>query len=1712
MQCWTDMKIERLLILLSFLLVSCMGQSGGGNSRKSSSKDSQTTTNASGASSTAPTFPVSNNFFQNGASISSSGFSLDIDFKDTFYFRGKEIHQFMAQGNSATSQCIVVNFPNIDSGARALVLLASPKSFFNFATNSKEYFYLVSPSETSQNQGFCQTPGVLTYAANNFPSSTLVYNLDSLCNNCSQLFLTSTSVAIINNGGVNIPAIKTFYLGIQIKTLIGSGTSNTSGSSCSTSSECVSKGFDCCSQGICVTDLELKNGVDKTSSEYLQAVNDITINPSHVYNYPNFYHLCAVQVVATPTPLATINPFDEEVKRFKKLRELYECTSPVTGEMSICTSTYTDASKNAGPYTSGADDRSFTTTYSGTKTLPQHAIKEIIHAGVTLYKDGASFGSGYSIGPGNDNLSDKTTITLTRTPDVSAPDDDLKIKYMIDGSCTLVNSSLAKCKKYYVQGQNLTSLDDHYPASNKFKLPYYADVNRTIKVEVDATPKIAGTHWNVVSGNPAYIQFVGTSLQVYDTQKIMIEFFVDLGTYNVLQSKLNALNEIDTLCNCGGPVCSLAPFKQVINGTSQIVDYSCVYPDPNQNSAPLQQTVQVTSRSVPHRYYDKSGAHQTDITFDTPEQEFDKFEYINGDSLRPNNTTGMVGFNEIYGSMGPISGKSMPAKEVKITSGKTYDIFVDFGTYSTCFNCGNDYYSTLAKIFPANFLNKGGGYRPTITQTDKFKTDPLRADDLLFGRACFVPATMIPWTHAKNIDRATQRQNRLSAQHFLFANGYSRDWYGFDYGAVIGSFDGVTWFAVGNQRRIKAKGNRLYLAINAFFGDLAIDTNFTITISDANLTIGSGSQITTDEASDGAECRQYHKCEHDQDCATQLGWDYTCESISAVKTTWPVFDANGLEIPDSESTGLTMMSLLQGTVNGKRCVYRGRGAPCHINYANVDGSATFNGVTSTTDTGSTKLNTSLTAGLLACAPNFYCQAFITSGDAAKFNNRIARFAKSPMAQNLSSLVTESDLDTFGLGARVLGRPYKYIGDETITSPTARQNLSKNNVKAICLPGKDPNLSDTTTFEAQNSKEPTPSATDNYKGDQIGNMGSTKASKSASSTYMAACPVFDASGDYVYKVAPLQTISGKITATDNTSDMKYLAGGQVTTTNALKTFNILEFNFAELSKDFDSGEIDSFIYQKNRCLRTPGSACFTDQDCVANKFLATQLGDADPSFTSFDGVNFMNSLEVKFWQQALVCGQAVSPAHADYDLKKNRCCREIKKEVAIAQTPQYPVAYTSDTPKITTSSLYPLDQALSNSSSVELTRNSTLSTYYGLMKTNPAKYPQLIIPSTDSCSAAGATCTDRSTIIKQFNTIDTMASKMCCTGHWVRNFHAENGGGHKWDAAKFQSLPVTTLRCLNWQPCNAAAGECATEVPFSCDHVEDINDTRCTFKNITQSESERVFDFLGRLDLTGIPQVPIHSIYSFSNNPDSSTNKMQCRVVQDSGTPTTLTAAAKSDVLPNLIAPGMSTSNYSGSEIKYGSSAYYSAADMANFDTENGIKAVFSADTISCCKASGQKLEAGEDPSVCCTGVSLNQVCGLKDYTDVTLYFNRYVSSALKGVDIEQQLSGTNKDIYEETGYILEPGLIVNAACELKVCTSGIVALGVGYMPMNIPPFNDDVGKFNRFVQSSPDYKGFGEYWEAGLKYNNHVYCVPTAIAQQAQQAAAAGMIIHNCNQ
>ena len=117
------------------------------------------------------------------------------------------------------------------------------------------------------------------------------------------------------------------------------------------------------------------------------------------------------------------------------------------------------------------------------------------------------------------------------------------------------------------------------------------------------------------------------------------------------------------------------------------------------------------------------------------------------------------------------------------------------------------------------------------------------------------------------------------------------------------------------------------------------------------------------------------KCNTDSDCITTLGWEYTCADVYQYQSNWPKFDPDtGIEIAnDNKSTALVNL-LQQGTlppgVNSKKCVYRGAGAPCRVDYANI------------TDSGKRKA--------MACAPNFYCANIVEEFLPWEFQQKIIR--------------------------------------------------------------------------------------------------------------------------------------------------------------------------------------------------------------------------------------------------------------------------------------------------------------------------------------------------------------------------------------------------------------------------------------------------------------------------------------------------------------------------------------------------------------------------------------------------------------------------------------------------------------------------------------------------------------------------------------------------
>lgn len=1713
----------------TFLFNACVQQPSGSGRKATSTSNVAGSSGKSSTSAAPPTFNTSNVYFQKGASAVSGPLSLDVDFKDSVYIRGKDVHNFITKGgNVSAPQCLLSYFPG-SLNKKAFVMVARPQVFYNFTTSSQEYFYQIFPADKTGNSTFCQTAGVSSRISTLYsPAVSTAFSIADVCPSCLPSVLDSQDLRLLEVNGIDIANVSVSSLKIKINT--STSTSAPVGTSCTTSQECKNLAFDCCNQGVCVKDKQIKSDVDQTSAAYLQALADIVSNPANILNYPQYYYLCSQTIVPTPTPTPSANPEIASNLRMTLLKELYDCVTPFQGEASICTTSYELANTFPVDFVTGNDDRTFSTTYTGTAGIASHSIYEINHSGVVLFSaGGASSGTTYQIngvnpggtflptvatvagtgvvGLGNDTLTDPVRIYLNKAKPTSATNDTLKIKYKIDGSCRYISSSLAECKKYYVQGQNLGQVDDHYPASNEFALPLYADTTKTIRLEVDEAniPQDTTTMaWTIVAGAPSKLKFTSASLVLYDGQKVIITFYVTLASYNVMQSKLTALNKIDDICNCGGPYCSLEPLY-VVNSqnVASLVDYKCVYPPPVTGPVPLQQFVYLSSKTAPHRYFDDEGVYQSEITATTKAQEGTEFTYTGNDLLKPNNITSAVGFNEIYGSFSTKLAAAKGAQKVNVTFGKSYDIFVDSGTFSSCASCGNDYFSTLAKIFPLNFTSKGGGYTPDATTTDRIKTNPYRSDEILFGRACFVPATMLPWSHAKSTDRQSQRKARLAAQHFYFANGYQRDWFGFDYGSVIGSFDGVQWFAIGNGRRIKAKSNRLFLAINAYYADQTVDSNFSMVVSDASTAPSSGASSTTDLSNDGAQCQKYHTCDTDTDCVTRLGWEYVCASVGSITSTWPLFDVNATELVNAEDPAISI-SQMTGGVGGfpKRCVYRGRGAPCVASM--TSSSTSFNGtVNSTGGREAMALN--------SCAPNFYCQTISTNGTVnSNFNDRITRYGKSVSSQNAAAVGGISDADLVGLGSPQLGRPSKYIGTDTLL-PGVQANLNHNNVLGICLPGKDPTLATSPTIATLHSTQPAAS----YYGDRLGGIGVLKSDDQYRS-YLT-CPVINpVTKNYEH----FDNTTFDISAGSTSHEFRTMAASQNLSTSLLSILTGSNFlDNSDLIKDYDSSWVTSLAFEANRCMRAPGAVCHTDFDCAPSKFIADKMSNIDNLDTNLYSI--LNRYEIEFWQQGLICHQAVDKTDPTYDLKNNRCCREVGKELTIGSLAM-PLATTP-----TDLALYPRfdntlvpGQGIISSSSQRYSRVSTM--YQETQSTSSAfpadvgrNYAPLQFNQDNSCAGACTTAatyvTTTNSFADQINTLHDTGTRTCCTGNWIRHFHVDNGGGHIWDSDKLQKINYSEFQCINWEQCTADSGddvsnECSevdsrSYPAFSCIHADQPYDNNCKIRNIPLTYAKKVMNYLRKFDLLGIPQIAIEA------NPgdyDSVGSEIYCQVL-----PTDQSKQISDDLTKRFFNNSILRADYyptqaeldAKTEYKIGVN-YYSATDKTNF--KDDLKMIFDADKFSCCKPAGQKLNTGEAASNCCTGYSDSTGrCTLRaNYTNVSVYYNRLVSSGAK------DLSTTLFD--SATGAIKDPNIVAQLACLQKVCEGGLLARGVAFSNIKVPGHESsaETYKTQRFIDgnSANKHGGLTDIFDAGMKWNDDIYCVPAAFAQVATNPAVNGNI------
>ena len=977
-------------------------------------------------------------------------------------------------------------------------------------------------------------------------------------------------------------------------------------------------------------------------------------------------------------------------------------------------------------------------------------------------------------------------------------------------------------------------------------------------------------------------------------------------------------------------------------------------PKPLCKAPPAEQVKILISKSAPLRYYDIAGTSHDKISPDTLTQEGRRFEYINQDYSKPNNINKYIGFNEIYGTLSLSHFDAKPPLRIPVKMNRFYNIFVETGQFSSCLRCGRDYYSALNRLFPDAFEYPGGGLSPDLFRTERSKRsshiNQLRSDDLLFGRACFVPATMIPWSHVPKRNRESQRKNRLQTQHFFYANGFQRDWFGFDYGSVIGSFDGTHWFSIGHQRQIKATSNRLYVAINAPFIDLSPKNQYTVRVSES---LGSLSNISipkSDSESSGAQCQKFHQCTKDQDCITQLGWEYACENIEQLKTPWPVFDENSKERPDS-SRMISLLNLV-GTspgVSNKRCVYRGRGALCHPNYAPNSSPAE-----------NSRYAKIKLARINGCSANHWC-ADVTQHSV--FNEKTNRFALSPSEQNADPEFLRSlKGHTFGLGARIIARPFEYQGSLPLL-PQLKKSFQKNNIQGLCIPGKSTSEGDV-SYQNQHASPPTSHLDD---GDIVGNIGMTEAlpgETGSSASFYNSCPTLDERGQLYHFENP--TALPQSTQQD---EIGPLSSQQNLSSSLLSPFvkNASRSPYSNLNRLLSSfnSTVEKPTLQKNRCLRAAGSACFTDLDCAPSFIGDSLLSFIDPELdqTTFS----LNGYEIQYWKETLTCSQRAEKYSLNFDLRKNICCRE--KELTLTIGNNDP---NSSSGRIETRRIAGYNDSQEGGIDLDAqNRNTRSHIIFASRLKNPNDFPIMSVGANDNPRNS-----NEQHPLKQYLSFSSIAEKTCCTGHWVREFHEDNGAGHYWHPNKMQSIDKTNFACLNYQfpsTSTVTLQQCLNNTS-ACD-CSDPNNANCYIRSLLLSEAARYNKFFSTLELLGIPQVLIQS------------NASQYITDQDFIS----CIARPNEPIPETLNSSHNPQTQSEYEDPPGSNSgrfYYKASDKDNFSSS--LKKIFSEDKVSCCLPPGSIVSENTTEKSCCSGniaqvAGGQQLCCLQDYTNLTVF-------------------------------------------------------------------------------------------------------------------------------
>ncbi|MBF0205385.1 MAG: hypothetical protein HQK53_00705 [Oligoflexia bacterium] len=1359
--------------------------------------------------------------------------------KSVAYIKGLDVERFLSEGtNNQNPYCVLFTFLVGGIDKKQLRVHSAPMQQANYEQATKEKYLRLDFGEETSSRKACG--GVIDGFAADSPDT--VYWPGEVCSKCTQnissigkgvkLYYSSSTMS----NSSEVPTSKLDLSSLTLQLLVNSDAAD-SNKVCD-KSDCRRQGLDCCLDGQCVKDGALRPNA-ASNPNYRQALTEAALNPMKFVSWPEIYYVCTERVVVTPTASTTPGTEVSAAKlRIQYLKEYYFCS--VFAQLDPAIYKYCQSSFDASSYnvvkniiwslcecaTVGTpapeDPQNTCTTYgldaydssqnlisfsydSANPITPSLTYGRILSVNTNKITDvdvsvrGSSVNSYLRQGS---NLQNNYCLVINFDKSVSSGAGVLKKQLRLFAEVVSQKNFATK------ENENFFRFD--LTNAQKNQLYCTGDVSDIEGNSVSGSDA-AYTISNVCVGNCSSLNQGGTALyissNVSSTQTISESGRVTSPSLSVL--KLNISNTGNTESSS-----TLAGYYWSVVNADKIADVRC-HAQSQAEPTPFQElNKKINARSAPHRFFSSSDGKEI-LNFsmyrNTPETtpisvEGTPFSYE--DELRktkPKNVK--FNMNAILGQMNADGSRALPAVVLNIKSRESYIISVVSGTYSPCPMCAPDPWFSSFSAFPPSSI--GVGLQSIGHTTSRSSMDDNHGkgnyEDTIWGRACWIPPTMIPFSHRGADTVVEQRARRLKTQAAFYVNGYKRDWYGFNLGALIGSFDGVSWFAIGNNRRVVATSDKLFLAINAPFADLADPTDLVVqVISDdggvSTVPTYDWNHDITDSKdpnqNNAGSCQENHFCNNDVDCITSLGWEYMCGKVSLLRTRWPRFSENGDELRDKEedlnSTAFTADNFFGSVVfdpqnlypwkNSKRCVYRGMGAPCVVDYSKID-------------------NLDLRR-LFTCAPNFYCAGL----ESQEFNSELNR-----EPSNVFAIL-------FGQEANMLGRPKNYtlLAKDKLDEGTVQTAIQLNAKKqksslydgdklrvGLCRPGKNLTLSGSgRPVNSHKSKDPAGRA------DYISQIGSCNADYKASASVgigrIHSCPLLYDDPDDVNNYGNYYYINSIVYPSSLEAKMKAQNSCGAESLHGMGFDNV----FAEIemgpSTTLKYLDRNGGVLVKDACLRRAGAICHSDLDCSPSKFHEEIAGRYNRSYFGD------TEAERNYWKESLICGQydektsytstnaEDAKLYKNFQFNRNRCCRASGQTLTM-YTQGFSDAEMEEDEILANAKLdtapsgFAVDYPYAEGRYSRYTILEKLTTDTGSVMTTPLPV-QLKVVFTPAEKVYG-TPGSKVPAPYQWKTVHDTAAKTCCSG-WVRAFA---DGTHNWLGASGKlSFDINNFACINFR--------------------------------------------------------------------------------------------------------------------------------------------------------------------------------------------------------------------------------------------------------------------------------------------------------------------------